>query len=81
MVLSKIHDSHGGVVNQQGFHGHRSRCEHVVEHLDTRKDHVSMLLSFGATPYEAAWPAYIATFRQEMIPAINGMNVIGLVSI
>ena len=40
-----------------------------------------MLLSFGATPYEAAWPTYTATFRQAMIPAINGMNVIGLVSI
>ena len=36
---------------------------------------------FGATPYETAWPGKTATFRQAMIPAINGMNEIGLVSI
>ena len=53
----------------------------LVEHLDICRDHVSMLLSFGATPYEAACPAYTATFRQAMIPTINGMNVIRLVSI
>ena len=36
-----------------------------------------MLLSLNATPCEAAWPAYTATFRQ----ALGSSNMIGLVSI
>ena len=39
-----------------------------------------MLLSFGATPYEAAWPAYTATFRQAIMvflgAAWNGGSVL-----
>ena len=39
-----------------------------------------MVLSFGATPYEAAWPAYTATFRQAMMvflgAAWNGGSVL-----
>lgn len=53
----------------------------MLDHLKTKKEHIEVLLSFGATPMEAAWPGFTATFRQALIPAINGMNVIGLVSI
>jgi len=53
----------------------------ILDHLKTRKEHVETLLSFGATPWEAAWPGFTATFRQALIPSVNGMNVIGLVSI
>lgn len=53
----------------------------MLDHLKTKKEHIEVLLSFGATPMEAAWPGFTATFRQALIPTINGMNVVGLVSI
>jgi len=53
----------------------------LVEHLNNRKDHVLILLSYGASKWEATWPLFSVTFRQALIPAINGLNVIGLVSI
>mmetsp|Transcript_15639 Transcript_15639/g.37650 ORF Transcript_15639/g.37650 Transcript_15639/m.37650 type:complete len:543 (+) Transcript_15639:53-1681(+) len=53
----------------------------MLDFLTTRKDHIEILLAFGATPWEACWPGYATTFKNALIPAINGMNVIGLVSI
>ncbi|CAK0866234.1 unnamed protein product [Prorocentrum cordatum] len=44
-------------------------------------DQVEVLLSFGANQWEAIWPGFTNIFRTALIPAINGMNVIGLVSI
>jgi len=54
----------------------------ILDHLTSnRKEHVEVLLCFGATPWEASWPAFTQTIKQALIPAINGMNVIGIVSI
>eukprot|EP00928_Gymnodinium_smaydae_P004531 TRINITY_DN11535_c0_g1_i1.p1 TRINITY_DN11535_c0_g1~~TRINITY_DN11535_c0_g1_i1.p1 ORF type:complete len:575 (-),score=75.42 TRINITY_DN11535_c0_g1_i1:309-1988(-) len=53
----------------------------MVEFLTTRKEHLEALLGFGATPWEAARAGFVASLRAALIPAINGMNVIGLVSI
>eukprot|EP00927_Polykrikos_kofoidii_P054181 TRINITY_DN48644_c0_g1_i1.p1 TRINITY_DN48644_c0_g1~~TRINITY_DN48644_c0_g1_i1.p1 ORF type:complete len:554 (-),score=74.15 TRINITY_DN48644_c0_g1_i1:131-1792(-) len=53
----------------------------ITDHFKSSKEQVETLLAFGATPWEAAWPGFVATFRQALIPSINGMNVIGLVSI
>jgi len=53
----------------------------MLDFLTTRKEYVDVLLAFGATPWEASWPGFVKTVQAALIPAINGMNVIGLVSI
>ena len=52
----------------------------LVEHLDTRR--ITCRCCCRSVPHlMKQQPTYTATFRQAMILAINGMNVIGLVSI
>merc|ERR1719499_1215942 len=53
----------------------------MIDHIMTRREHIEVLLGFGASPWEAAWPGFVKSIHAAMIPAINGMNVIGLVSI
>mmetsp|Transcript_66083 Transcript_66083/g.123261 ORF Transcript_66083/g.123261 Transcript_66083/m.123261 type:complete len:545 (-) Transcript_66083:57-1691(-) len=53
----------------------------IMEHLSSKKEHVELLLAFGATPFEAAWPGITQTFHQAMTPMINQMNIMGIVSI
>jgi len=53
----------------------------MIDHLTARKEYVEVLLAFGATPWEASWPGFVKAVQAALIPAINGMNVIGLVSI
>lgn len=53
----------------------------MIDYLYTNKEQVEVLLAFGATPWEAAWPGLVKSVQAALIPAINGMNVVGLVSI
>ncbi|CAE8720821.1 unnamed protein product, partial [Polarella glacialis] len=53
----------------------------MIDHLHTGREQVEVLLAFGATPWEAAWPGFVKAVQAALIPAINGMNVVGLVSI
>ncbi|CAK9079221.1 unnamed protein product [Durusdinium trenchii] len=53
----------------------------MIDHLHNNKEQVEVLLAFGATPWEAAWPGFVKSVQAALIPAINGMNVVGLVSI
>eukprot|EP00929_Paragymnodinium_shiwhaense_P070655 TRINITY_DN35792_c0_g1_i1.p1 TRINITY_DN35792_c0_g1~~TRINITY_DN35792_c0_g1_i1.p1 ORF type:complete len:615 (+),score=81.13 TRINITY_DN35792_c0_g1_i1:242-1846(+) len=53
----------------------------IIDGLSNNRQHINLLLAYGATPREATKPIFTTTFRQGLIPAINGMNVIGLVSI
>lgn len=55
--------------------------DQMLDHLVTKKDHVELMLCFGATPWEAAWPGFAHIFRQALMPTINAMNVMGLVTI
>jgi putative ABC transport system permease protein len=49
--------------------------------LDARRDEVEGLLALGATRWEAALPAVRESVRTGMIPMINAMTVVGIVSL
>ncbi|MFP6659456.1 MAG: ABC transporter permease, partial [Pirellulales bacterium] len=49
--------------------------------LAARRDQVEMLLSLGATRWEAARPAVRQSVRTGMTPIINAMMVVGVVSL
>ncbi|CAJ1377995.1 unnamed protein product [Effrenium voratum] len=53
----------------------------MIDYLHGNKEQVEVLLAFGASPWEAAWPGFVKSVQAALIPAINGMNVVGLVSI
>lgn len=53
----------------------------LAETLATRRDQVEMLLSLGATRWEAARPAIQQAVRTGMTPIINAMMVVGIVSL
>jgi putative ABC transport system permease protein len=70
-----------GMLISNSLSGNALALNGMLDHLSTRKEQVEVLLSFGATKWEAAWPGFTKTFRTALIPAVNGLNVIGLVSI
>ncbi len=49
--------------------------------LSERRDQVEALLTLGATRWEAALPAIRAAVRTGMIPLVNSMMVVGIVSL
>ncbi|MBU1897720.1 ABC transporter permease, partial [Myxococcota bacterium] len=49
--------------------------------LDEGRDAVELRLALGATRWEAARPVAVEAIRVGMIPIINTMSVVGLVSI
>ncbi|PIE17489.1 MAG: iron export ABC transporter permease subunit FetB [Proteobacteria bacterium] len=53
----------------------------LLESLDARGAEVELALSLGATRWEAARPAIAHAVRRGMIPTINAMTVVGLVSL
>lgn len=53
----------------------------LTELLEAKKERVEILLSLGATPYEAAWPDFAQTMRQALIVWLNCLATAGLVSI
>jgi len=86
VMPSPWYDAHylipvAGMLINNSLTGNALALNGILEHLSTRKDQVEVLLSFGANQWEAIWPGFTNIFRTALIPAINGMNVIGLVSI
>jgi putative ABC transport system permease protein len=55
--------------------------DRLGEELDTKRDEVETLLALGATRWEAARGAVQQAVRTGMIPTINSMMVVGLVSL
>lgn len=53
----------------------------ILDQLSSKREHIEILLAFGATPFEATWPLITSAVRQAFIPQINGMSIVGLVSI
>ncbi|KAI9364404.1 hypothetical protein DFJ73DRAFT_809141 [Zopfochytrium polystomum] len=49
--------------------------------LSDNKDRVEMYLSFGASRWEAARPAAVEAIRLALLPTLNTMSIIGLISI
>ena len=55
--------------------------DRILELLDERSDRVEVLLSLGATRWEAARPAAAEALRAALIPILNSMSVVGVVTI
>jgi putative ABC transport system permease protein len=55
--------------------------ERLEEELSSRRERTEMLLSLGATRWEAALPAVRRSVSTGMIPILNSMSVVGLVSL
>ena len=53
----------------------------LLEALDLRRDEVELRLCLGATRWEAARPMLQDAIRRGMVPIINSMSVVGLVSL
>jgi len=55
--------------------------DRLGEELDTKRDEVETLLALGATRWEAARGAIQQAVRTGMVPTINAMMVVGVVSL
>jgi putative ABC transport system permease protein len=55
--------------------------ERMVSEIISRQGEIEALLSLAATPRQAVAPALRAALRSSMIPSINGMMTVGLVSL
>eukprot|EP00128_Syssomonas_multiformis_P011726 Colp12_sorted_trinity150504_noHs@5325 len=54
---------------------------YCLTQFTTQKKHIEGLLARGATKWEAAFPVMQEALKTGMIPTINSLNIIGLVSI
>lgn len=55
--------------------------ERITEELQTRRDQIEMMLSLGATRWEAFQAPARQAVRAGVIPVINALTVVGLVSL
>ena len=55
--------------------------DHLLAELHGKRDHIEAELALGATPFEASRPLLRASLRRGMIPTINAMMVVGIVSL
>ena len=70
-----------GMVLGNGLTGISLGLDRCLAQLDEGRDRVETLLAFGATRWEAARPVAQEAVRTGMVPIINAMSVVGLVSI
>nr|CAG8461154.1 14667_t:CDS:10 [Entrophospora candida] len=54
---------------------------YALAQFGEQKDKIEMSLSFGATRWEAGRPVAVEAIRLAMLPTINSMSIIGLISI
>lgn len=70
-----------GMILGNGLTGLSLCVDHLLESLATRGDQIEMELSLGATAWEAAREPVRAAVRRGMVPIINSMVVVGIVSL
>lgn len=70
-----------GMILGNSLNGVALGVDRVLAELDEGRDRVELLLSRGATPWEAALPGVREAVRTGMTPIINSMSVVGIVSI
>jgi putative ABC transport system permease protein len=70
-----------GMVLGNTLNGISLGLDRLGEELESRRDEVETLLAFGATRWEAARQPIQQAIRTGMIPIINSMMVVGLVSL
>ncbi|NTU71293.1 MAG: iron export ABC transporter permease subunit FetB [Coriobacteriia bacterium] len=70
-----------GMVIGNSMTGIALSIERLFADLDARSDEILALTALGATPWEAAHSAIRLALRAGLIPTINAMAAVGLVSI
>jgi putative ABC transport system permease protein len=70
-----------GMVLGNSLTGISLTMDSLLQRLDERRDEVEMLLAHGATRWEAARDSLAEAVRRGMIPIINAMMVVGIVSL
>ncbi|MDX1630754.1 MAG: iron export ABC transporter permease subunit FetB [Thermoanaerobaculia bacterium] len=70
-----------GMILGNALNGISLGLDRLGEELTTRRGEVELRLTLGATRWQAALPALRNAVRTGMIPILNSMNVVGLVSL
>ncbi|MCZ6729350.1 MAG: iron export ABC transporter permease subunit FetB [SAR324 cluster bacterium] len=70
-----------GMVVGNAMNGIALSQERLLEGFQARRGEVLLRLSLGATAWEASLPLIQGSFRAGMIPTLNAMATVGLVSI
>lgn len=70
-----------GMVFGNSMNGIALTMERVFSDLTLRHEEVKVLIALGATPREAARPSLCAAFSAGLIPTINNLSAVGIVSI
>ncbi len=70
-----------GMILGNSLNGISLSLDTMLEYFDERSDLVDADLALGATRWEAAQPVLQESIRKGMIPIINSMMVVGLVSL
>lgn len=70
-----------GMILGNSLNGISLALERLLEHLDSRRAEVELLLAFGATRAEALREPRRSALRTGLIPIINAMTAAGIVSL
>lgn len=70
-----------GMILGNGLTGISLGLDRCLSELDDGRDRIEARLAFGATWWEAARPVATESLRAGMIPILNTMSVVGLVTI
>jgi UDP-glucose/iron transport system permease protein len=70
-----------GMILGNGLTGISLCMDHLLQELSQRRDQIEMELAHGATRWEAARDVVKDAVRRGMIPIINSMMVVGIVSL
>ena len=70
-----------GMVMGNSMNGIALSLERLFEGFQSRRAQVLLRLSLGATPWEASLPLIRGAFRAGMLPTLNSMATVGIVSI
>jgi len=70
-----------GMILGNGLTGISLGLETCLKQLDEERARIDAVLAFGATAWEAARPVAAESLRTGLIPILNSMTVVGLVTI
>ncbi len=70
-----------GMVFGNSMNGIAITLERVFSDMKQRNEEIRVWIALGASPWEAARPSLRAAFSAGLIPVINSMSAVGLVSI
>lgn len=69
----------GGMILGNSMNGIALALERFFSDLQSRREEITQMLAFGATPWEASLPSIRASLTAGLLPTINTMNAAGIV--